>query len=89
MPNVSDSDARALAVRMYYIARDSDSFEVLTAIVAFVLLLFEELASLTDHRFEAELRDYPLEPFFASKVHTHDSPLYLRAAFLRWLMFGF
>ena len=34
-------------------ARDSNSLAALSAIVAYVLLLFEELASLTDYRFKA------------------------------------
>ena len=50
-------------------------------------LLFEELASLTNHCFKGQLRD-PLEPFFVSTMPKHDRPLYLLAAFLKWLMFG-
>ena len=68
-------------------ARDSNSLAALSAIVAFVLLLFEEPALLTATiASKRQLRDYPSEPFFASKVPTHDLPLYLLAAFFRWLM---
>ena len=48
-------------------ARESNSLAALSAIVAYVLLLFEELAS---------LRDYPSEPSFASTMPKHDLPLY-------------
>ena len=70
-------------------ARDSNSLAALSAIVAFVLLLFEEPALLTATiASKRQRRDYPSEPFIASKVPTHDLPLYLLAAFFRWLMFG-
>ena len=45
-----------------------DSLDALSTIVAFVLLLFEELASLTDHRFSFRL---PLGAFLRFKgAHT-------------------
>jgi hypothetical protein len=44
-------------------ARDSNSLAAFSAIVAFVLLLFEELASLTDHRFKAAASGLPLGAF--------------------------
>ena len=70
-------------------AMDSNSLAALSAIVAFVLLLFEEPALLTATiASKRQLQDYPSEPFFAPKVPTHDLPLYLLAGFFRWLMFG-
>ena len=46
-------------------ARDSNSLAALSAIVAYVLLLIEELASLTDHRFKAAASGLPLRAFLS------------------------
>ena len=46
-------------------ARDSNSLAALSAIVAYVLLLFEELASLTDYRFKAAASGLPLRAFLS------------------------
>ena len=51
-------------------ARDSNSLAALSAIVAYDLLLFEELASLTDYRFKAAALG------LASTMPKHGLPLY-------------
>ena len=62
-------------------ARDSNSLAALSAIVAFVLLFEEPALLAATIASKRQLQDYPSEPFFASKVPTHDLPLYLLAAF--------
>ena len=63
-------------------ARDSNSQAALSVIPAFIFLLL--LGSLTDQR--QELRAYPLEPFFASKMPKHGLPLYMLSDLTCWLI---
>eukprot|EP00731_Ephydatia_muelleri_P013084 Em0007g394a len=61
-------------------ARDSNSLAALSAIVAFVLL-FEEPALLTA-TIASKLRDYPSEPFFASKAFVAERAMQVLGAAL-------